>query len=176
MSNQNYIKRAVELAKHWWGAGTEAFGPSNFHRPYASLKVDSPDTRFFLDALAAQLVRQIDALDTPHTIQVSHNRVWSGYRSKSAETWKITQGPDRAMNTIKAIVNSSVLTAGEGNEFGEMFHSDGETLLVESEAAGDHGSKSKMCNFQGCEHTMDCAVHRNERCDCGQTVPNQDRQ
>ena len=37
------------------------------------------------------------------------------------------------------------------------------------ESAGDHGSKPKMCNFQGCKHTMDCAVHRNEHCDCGQS-------
>ena len=116
MSNLNQIKRAVELANHWWGAGTEAFGPSNFHRPYASLKVDSPDTRFFLDALAAQLVRQVDALDTPDTVEITHDSVWVGYRSKNNESWKRTKrtkSQDRTMNTIKAIVDSGVLFTGD---------------------------------------------------------------
>ena len=116
MDDQEYIRTAVELAKHWWGAGTDAFGPSDFHRPYVSLAVDSPDTRFFLDALAAQLVRQVDALDTPDTVEITHDSVWVGYRSKNNESWKRTRrtkSRDRTMNTIKAIVDSGVLTTGD---------------------------------------------------------------
>ena len=41
-------------------------------------------------------------------------------------------------------------------------------ILGRTLRAGDQGSKLKMCNFQGCKHTMECAVHRNEHCDCGQ--------
>lgn len=59
MTSEEYIRKAVWLAEHWWGAGTDAYGPGDFHRPYESLEHDSPDTRFLLDALATQLWRQL---------------------------------------------------------------------------------------------------------------------
>ena len=111
MRDSTYIKRAVELA-HWQTTrlGNQriaVFMPTDDKETVQ--RIGYLDEQYVLDALAAQLVRLVDALDTPHTIQVSHNRVWSGYRSKSAETWKITQGPGRTMNTIKAVVDSDVL-------------------------------------------------------------------
>ena len=94
----NYIRKAIELA--------DVIAPWDF---YQNNEDCIPCSTVELDALAAQLVRQVDALDTPDTVEITHNKVWVGYRSKSSETWRYWKGPDRTMNTIKAIVESEVL-------------------------------------------------------------------
>ncbi len=141
MSDQDYIRKAIGLADHFDFENDELI-----ITPVGTASMDYVcEYHSFTDLLAAQLVRQVDALDTPDTVEVTHNKVWVGYRSKNNESWRSTKGPDRAMNTIRAIVDSGILR------------------------------KPKMCNFQGCKHTMDCALHRNEGCDCSQSVPVQTR-
>ena len=93
------IRQAVELADGWsphggWGA-TVLQGKSN---------------QKSLDALAAQLVRQVDALN--HIFFASYQGDAFVYRiADNGETVKFTEEstPDRTMNTIKVIVDSNVL-------------------------------------------------------------------
>lgn len=125
MSNQVCIRQAVELADYFGLSdrgydGTWIEFPDNTERLFQThngvIVVSHPYLeRYWLDALAAQLVRQVDALDTPDTVEVTHNTVWVGYRSKNNESWKKTTGSDRTMNTIKAIVKSRVLPIGGRN-------------------------------------------------------------
>ncbi len=57
-TDEDYMRAAVELAENFWGAGSVAYGPFNLSFAYSAFIVDSPTTRLFKDALAAQLVRQ----------------------------------------------------------------------------------------------------------------------
>ena len=104
MTDNDYIKKAVELADGWtWTM-------------LCALEKSVLKGRGTVDALAAQLVRQVDALDTPDTVEITHDSVWVGYRSKNNESWKRTKrtkSRDRTMNTIKAIVDSGVLFTGD---------------------------------------------------------------
>ena len=112
MNYQEYIRQAVELADGWRFAGPQLYGPSNYR--YHPNK-ESGQHQVTVDALAAQLVRQVDALDTPDTVEITHDSVWVGYRSKNNESWKRTRrtkSRGRTMNTIKAIVDSGVLSTG----------------------------------------------------------------
>lgn len=101
MNDQDYIRKAVELA----GWSTTRLGnqrvavfiPSDECDKGMLLRIGYLDQPHILDALAAQLVRQVDqalcALD------------W-GQLSKP---FYKENGPDRTMNTIKATVDSKVL-------------------------------------------------------------------
>ena len=109
---KSHIRKAVELADGWRFAGPQLYGPSNYRYHHNK---ESGQYQVTVDALAAQLVRQVDALDTPDTVEVTHNAVWVGYRSKNNESWKRRKGADRTMNTIRAIVDSGVLTTGGSN-------------------------------------------------------------
>lgn len=103
-SDSEIIRKAVELADGWqyqekWFAYIPGL-TDGVGEPSQSL-----DEQFVLDALAAQLVRQVDALD------------WSDFESQP--TWcalftkgdrvSLKSGPDRTMNTLRAIVQSGVL-------------------------------------------------------------------
>jgi hypothetical protein len=97
------IKRAVELADGWELVGEVVYPP--FRHRSVAMHTYNPSTPI-MDALAAQLVRQVDARDCCNII------VDYGYaRLYDAETLSDVQGtgPDRTMNTIKAIVESDVL-------------------------------------------------------------------
>jgi len=108
MSDQDYIRKAVELADGWRWAGDTWYGPMLI----CDTRIDTlleDKWRFLLDALAAQLVRQVDALeclyistghDAAHVIKIS-GCTHIGLKS--------VHGPDRTMNTLKAIVDSKVL-------------------------------------------------------------------
>jgi len=61
--------------------------------------------QLLLDALAAQLVRQVDALEWDTIIW----RNGTGIYDRLLEAQTHINGPDRTMNTIKAIVESGVL-------------------------------------------------------------------
>ncbi len=97
----DYIKRAVELADgaEWFTdyAGTD----------WVCIQSHEflPDDQAGLDALAAQLVRQVDALGLEFTATNKQSRVWP----EEARVPVYVNGPDRTMNTIKAIVDSGVL-------------------------------------------------------------------
>ena len=105
----DYIKRAVELADGWEyeqdDIEPECIYLSAADGTYWHLDEESiPLTelpRILLDALAAQLVRQVDASDYTFSSNVD--------RGASVGLIKHIDGPDRTMNTIKAIVDSGVL-------------------------------------------------------------------
>jgi len=97
--DNEYIKAAVELADFFsWDEWIEA--RNNNLLTHSGQK--------FLDALAAQLVRQVDdpyaVWQFPIGVSVS---------SKDVEDARLeiamVDGPDRTMNTIKVIVDSGVL-------------------------------------------------------------------
>jgi len=99
MSDEEYIRKAVELADGWvLGRNDVLHSPCGY---FADL-TDQP----VLDALAAQLVRQVDATDASWVVTTSkdaHVMTDDGIQAAQAI------GPDRTMNTIKAIVDSGVL-------------------------------------------------------------------
>ena len=103
----DYIKKAVELAEGWGFPSESQFLPGS--PPIA----ESPSgymgaieaTPELLDALAAQLVRQVEGAGYGVCIQYGCVDLTKDMQVES--TW--SGGPDRTMNTIKAIVDSSVL-------------------------------------------------------------------
>jgi hypothetical protein len=106
------LRKAVELAGPAWTltkCGTQAFTPNGRHYDLERIP------QYLLDALAAQLVRQVDAYCGGSRLRVEV------YDDRSAITEDVTAcgdyirivaeafGPDRTLNTIKAIVDSGVL-------------------------------------------------------------------
>ena len=98
MNDQDYIRKAVELAESIW--------PWDYYKGF--LDESANLNQIEKDGLAAQLVRQVDALDQiavlPDKIMT---RVWS---DKTGECLSEVRSPDRTMNAIKAIVDSEVLS------------------------------------------------------------------
>ncbi len=102
--DQWYIRRGVELADGWTinetypdsfvcpGIGT--FGFKHTHQP-------------IVDALAAQLVRQVDALGFEVVIWSDLTRIRR--KGDAYLEYMEPQRDDRTMNTIRAIVDSGVL-------------------------------------------------------------------
>lgn len=106
MNNQDYIRKAVELADGWrW-----------LHRdqvevPLLNSAVVNPfEKQWFHDALAAQLVRQVDA--TGSCVVTVHGR--GTELSPPDGTWIVRTAHGRTMNTIRAIVDSKVLETDSG--------------------------------------------------------------
>jgi hypothetical protein len=100
MNDQDYIKAAVELADGWDMVGPQIIGEGAITLTRTN--------QMILDALAAHLVRQVDAT---HYLFESRNDGeaivcncdGSGKITKASEPY------DRTRNTIKAIVDSGVL-------------------------------------------------------------------
>lgn len=117
MNNQNYIRKAVELVGWKWddsASGYDYVKPPVVSRGLVKeywLRADDP---IILDALAAQLVRQVDP---HHHVDIT----WMTCEVRNGETGKRLayvefrgttppyEGCNRTMNTIKAIVDSGVL-------------------------------------------------------------------
>ena len=117
----DYIKRAVELAEGWvithfyvgedWEDWVEFYDYSySGGHPYITFQLQSP-IQHDLDALAAQLVRQVDSLRNPRcmVIQFPESVEVALDQSRQGEHISKSIGDDRTMNTIKAIVDSGVL-------------------------------------------------------------------
>lgn len=107
-----YLRKGVELADGFrvstTGAGTPAWhGPDGF-----MVLVSGLPTTAYIDALAAQLRRQVRKLKQYH-LTYSTTGEWirvsdsTGYPPIKVRT--TAKGPDETMNTIKAIVDSGVL-------------------------------------------------------------------
>lgn len=103
------IRKAIELAdgvyldeySHLIGMGSAVF-------------IDDLQ-QYHLDSLAAQLVRQVDALDRIHVSTIpAGSEIWERVEADDGgwdgvQNLGSAQGPDRTLNTIKAIVDSGVL-------------------------------------------------------------------
>lgn len=112
--NEATLRKAVELADGW------DYHPNGQHTAYMSgpdgidVEVDEVFPQTTLDALAAQLTRQVDALDSDE-IFVDSNKfettvfLTSGICDCDDGKYVSIEGPDRTANTIEAIVNSGVL-------------------------------------------------------------------
>ena len=104
----NYIRKAGELGDGW----TICDGK---YESLSALMAETVDGyRFYLadhillDYLAAQLVRQVDALgDDAAFVSLRDKVVVTNYLSVNGQADE--RGDDRTMNTIKAIVDSKVL-------------------------------------------------------------------
>ncbi len=101
MSDTDYIRKAVELADGFVPEALQVSGTENLQVGF--------EEQFFLDALAAQLVRQVDALPE-HGV---HIYPWDTQVQWRDNCCVAAHGDicanDRTMNTIKAIVDSKVL-------------------------------------------------------------------
>ncbi len=100
MNDQDYIRAAVALADGW-----------QYQQIYFAYLPGCDDahhlgSQVVLDALAAQLVRQVDATDCEVCTGQDHAEI---YNQKTQETELIFRGGNRTMNTIKVIVDSKVL-------------------------------------------------------------------
>ena len=109
----DYIRKAVELADGWWWAD---YGDADIQLEMADGawwhcddEAVTPDDfpRILSDALAAQLVRQVDALDPWVQVNI-HCRTTEVFPTESRISTTI-RSEDRTMNTIRAIVDSGVL-------------------------------------------------------------------
>ena len=114
MNDGEYIRKAVELVG-WLESDEEGEYLQIPAQPFSAYldEIRAPCEQYLLDALAAQLVRQVDAL-----IGIDID-VHKGFSSITTDQGKYStghwveigeaQGEDRTMNTIKAIVDSKVL-------------------------------------------------------------------
>jgi hypothetical protein len=108
------IRKAVELADGFeWDADEYIV-----YTQYGRLNV-APDEPMFLDALAAQLCRQVDVLPAlnPHGVKPADVYIKPGlsYVGFCGELIAEYAGPDRTENTINAIVESGVLERKEND-------------------------------------------------------------
>ena len=104
----DYIKRVVELADgfdiHYARVLRVLTNHGTFYVDY--------DEQFFLDALAAQLVRQVDAIENFELlIRRDVTQLINVYSEafEMDEMIEYSGGHGRTMNTIRAIVDSGVL-------------------------------------------------------------------
>jgi len=100
MTDQDYIKAAVELADGW----TYHDGDCS-HEETERWFIDCKLPQVWLDALAAQLVRQVDVLNVTN-LEIYNDGVYIG---TDHDDNIIISDSDRTMNTIKAIVDSGKL-------------------------------------------------------------------
>jgi hypothetical protein len=113
----DYIRKALELVG-WLKSDDEG---EYLRIPGQSLSAYFDETfaacdQYLLDALAAQLVRQVDELED-YDINLDFDGrtvcivqyVPEGIGGKKLISFDAPDGPDRTMNTIRAIVDSGVL-------------------------------------------------------------------
>jgi len=103
ITDQEYLKKGVDLANGWSWECSEMNVMIDGFCLFAA-------PRFYLDqplkdALSVQLVRQVHALENKHIIDFNPKYT----AIKIGLKWITAKGPDHAMNTIKAIINSNVL-------------------------------------------------------------------
>ncbi len=119
VEREDYISAAAELVG-WLVDSNTLTGRNFIELPQMSRETDlgiSAHWRDFedpvaKDALAAQLVRQVDVIEWPNNVflTLERKRCYCNNNAGSGES----RGHDRTMNTIKAIVDAGVLQpAGE---------------------------------------------------------------
>ena len=104
LSDQEIIRKAVELADGFvWQDPMTVYIQSLSMAFYCS-------EPFMLDALAAQLVRQVDARGVASVYIVPDMTEVQWEYADSDDLQSVTErGPDRTLNTLRAIVESGVL-------------------------------------------------------------------
>ena len=109
MSDQDYIRKAVELAEGWHLNELREGYSQLMQPPKHPYLFDIEDIcQPYLDALAAQLVRQVDAACGYAVVVKAASTTILG--ANDPPIFKhATYANDRTMNTIKAIVDSGVL-------------------------------------------------------------------
>ncbi len=111
----DYIRKAVELADGFSftrpGRGQQK---QSLHVDYVGLYLSDEISDPILDALAAQLVRQVDVLAEffVDSDRYGTAKVWRGRYENMSRVAK-SNGENRTMNTIKVIVDSGVLSTGD---------------------------------------------------------------
>ena len=107
------LRKAVELVS-WLESDDEGEYlqiPKTPHSAYLD-EMDAPVYQYLWDALAAQLVRQVDALDEFDVVAAGKSilvRRTDNYGNKWIAGNGFAEGNDRTENTITAIVDSKVL-------------------------------------------------------------------
>lgn len=113
MTDDEYIRKAVEMADGWLEVDDGAW----FATPFGHLNSMRNLHSAYYDALAAQLVRQCT---NSVIIYDDHTTVWGAevqtVVGPGAQIIALVGGPDRTMNTIRAIVGSGVLTEQDRGE------------------------------------------------------------
>jgi hypothetical protein len=99
MTDQDYIRKAVELADGW-----DLFQDVDCLYIDVDGRTFEEDHQLILDALAAQLVRQVDAQGEEVWVCSTEVEI-----TDMQDRLILIEGPDRTLNTIKAIVESGVL-------------------------------------------------------------------
>lgn len=119
MKDQDLIRKAFDLADGW-EYEIEAVDPDYIYLSAADGTYWHMDEesiplaelpRIFVDALAAQLVRQVDALSkfAVDSDPYGTAKVWERVSGESLSRISKSNDSDRTMNTIRAIVESGVL-------------------------------------------------------------------
>ena len=101
--DKDYIREGIELADGWSrGAGNLVW---NGQHPF---ELNGPMREMVLDSVAAQLARQVDAVDR---YILDDDRGYTDVLDDYCRGSLIAQatGPSRTENTIKAIIDSGVL-------------------------------------------------------------------
>lgn len=109
---KDYIRKAVELVG-WLDEDDEGEYLQIPQAPTSAYldEILAPCEQYLLDALAAQLVRQVDALRTSdHELEFWQRKGIAWIENHGDVPISREDGPDRTMNTIKAIVDSGVLS------------------------------------------------------------------
>jgi hypothetical protein len=102
MNDQDYIRKAVELADGWWFYSDGTYRVDFLVGTFTLSDIPQGHQ----DALAAQLVRQVDAAKYQMIIYSgSQSEIYDVYEQDKGRA----SGPDTTMNTIKAIVDSNIL-------------------------------------------------------------------
>lgn len=105
---QETLIKAIEIADGFWGTDVYYAPCTQLHiRADLVGRINTVTERVFKDALAAQLVRQVDATNNYIDISTRTTVVQSPHPRK--ETLGRCSSPDRTENTIIAIVESGVL-------------------------------------------------------------------
>ena len=114
MDSQDYIKEGIELADGWQGKTLYDDGETMTSLVIEDRYYGIPSDlkllpKLFKAALAAQITEQVDALGDDVCMEISSTGGMRISRVMDMKELAIEIGPDRQMNSIKAIVDSKVL-------------------------------------------------------------------
>ena len=110
MTDDDYIRKGIEFARGWDLTENQLTLPSGH---YFAVNCSADFRDWMLDALAAQLVRQVDATRTFYVEQLPWDTCVNKENGEALSAYGDPENSERTMNTIKAIVDSGVLEKSE---------------------------------------------------------------